>query len=68
MIFTKMELEGAYTIEIEKIEDERGFFARTWDKNKFEELGLESKLIQCSVSFNKKKRNVTWNAFPETPI
>ena len=32
MKFTKTKLEGVYVIDIEKIEDERGFFARTWDK------------------------------------
>jgi dTDP-4-dehydrorhamnose 3,5-epimerase len=32
MIFKETKLRGAYTIEIEKKEDERGFFARIWDK------------------------------------
>ena len=31
MIFTELELQDAYVIESEKLEDERGFFARTWD-------------------------------------
>jgi len=55
MIFSETKLKGAYIIEIEKQEDERGFFARTWDAKKFEELGLNPKLVQCSISFNKKK-------------
>jgi dTDP-4-dehydrorhamnose 3,5-epimerase len=55
MIFNKTEFNGVYIIELEKKTDERGFFARAWDKKKFEEHGLNSKLIQCNISFNKKK-------------
>ena len=57
MNLTKLE-SGAYIIDIEKIEDERGFFARMWDKNIFKELGLDSDLIQGNISYNKKKRNI----------
>jgi len=55
MIFTKTKLEGAYIIEIEKHNDERGFFARTWDVNEFKNHSLNSNLVQCNLSFNKKK-------------
>ena len=55
MIFTETKLNGVFVIDLEKIEDERGFFARTWDQKKFEERDLNPKLVQCSISFNKKK-------------
>lgn len=55
MKFTKTKLEGVYVIDIEKIEDERGFFARTWDKDIFTELGLDSENVQCNISYNKNK-------------
>jgi len=55
MIFTETELTGAYIIEIEKLEDERGFFARAWDKNIFKKNGLNPDLVQCDISFNKIK-------------
>ena len=55
MIFTETKLYGAYIIEIEKSEDERGFFARTWDKKIFQKNRLGSKVVQCNISFNKKK-------------
>ena len=55
MIFTETELSGAYIIELEKIEDHRGFFSRIWDRKVFEEKGLDSKIIQSSISFNKKR-------------
>ena len=55
MKFTKTKLEGVYIIDIEKIEDERGFFARVWDKDVFTELGLDSDNVQCNISYNKNK-------------
>jgi dTDP-4-dehydrorhamnose 3,5-epimerase len=55
MIFVETELKGAYLIELEKIEDHRGFFARTWCQEEFSRHGLNSRLVQCSVSFNKRK-------------
>ena len=54
MKFIETKLKGSFIIEIEKIEDERGFFARTWDQKKFKDIDLDSKLSQCSISFNKK--------------
>jgi dTDP-4-dehydrorhamnose 3,5-epimerase len=55
MIFTETKLKGSFIIELEKYEDARGFFARSWDQKQFEENGLNSKLVQCNISFNKKK-------------
>ena len=73
MIFSETKLTGAYVIDIEKIEDERGFFARTWDKKKFLEMGLESEFVQFSISKNSKKntfRGMHYQAKPyeETKI
>ena len=67
MIFTEVNLKGVYLIEIEKIEDERGFFARSWDQKKFEEYGLNSKLVQCNISFNKKKGTIRGMHYQELP-
>jgi len=55
MNFKELELKGAYIIAPKKVEDERGFFARMWDKKIFEEKNLNSNLVQCNISFNKKK-------------
>jgi len=55
MIFTETTLKGAFVIELEKNEDERGFFARTFCRKEFEEHGLNPRIVQCNVSFNKKK-------------
>jgi dTDP-4-dehydrorhamnose 3,5-epimerase len=54
MIFEETPLKGAYVIEIERLEDSRGFFARTWCQREFESHKLNPRLVQCSLSFNKK--------------
>jgi dTDP-4-dehydrorhamnose 3,5-epimerase len=55
LIFSETKLKGAFVIDLEKLEDERGFFGRLWDKKEFEIRRLDSDLVQCSTSFNKKK-------------
>ena len=68
MKFSETKLSGAFVIEIEKIEDERGFFARIWDNNEFKKQGLSSKLMQCSVSFNKNKGTLRGMHFQKEPF
>lgn len=58
MIFTETKLKGMFIIELEKHKDERGFFARTWDQKKISEFGLNPKIVQCNISFNKKKGTI----------
>ncbi len=55
MIFTETKLKGAFIIELERLEDERGFFARTWCQKEFEAHNLNYRLFQANISFNKKK-------------
>ena len=55
MIFTETKLRGALIIEPERLEDERGFFARTFDQKEFEAHGLNPRVMQCNTSFNKKE-------------
>lgn len=55
MIFKETNLNGAYIIEPERLEDERGFFARTWCQREFQEHGLNPRLVQCNISFNHKR-------------
>ena len=55
MIFNETELRDAYVIEPERIDDERGFFARSWCEREFRAHGLDDRIVQCNISFNKKK-------------
>lgn len=50
-----MALPGVWQVDIEPVEDERGFFARTWCRREFSERGLAAELAQCSVSYNRTK-------------
>lgn len=68
MIFSETKLKGAFLIEPERKEDHRGFFARTWCQQEFEDHGLNSKLVQCSVSFNKKKGTLRGMHFQIAPF
>ena len=55
MIFTETPLVGAYIIDLERTEDERGFFARTFCHEEFKAHGLNLQVVQCNISFNTKK-------------
>jgi dTDP-4-dehydrorhamnose 3,5-epimerase len=55
MKFTETKLKGAYIIDIKPFVDERGFFARAWCQNEFEEHGLTTRVAQANISFNHKK-------------
>jgi len=55
LIFEETRLKGAYVVDPELRKDSRGFFARTWCVNEFEEHGLNPRLVQCNISFNQKK-------------
>ncbi len=67
MKFQEVPLNGAYLIELEPIQDERGYFARSWCQKEFEKKGLVSNVVQCNISFNKKKgtlRGLHYQVFP----
>lgn len=55
MIFVETKLKGAFIIELERVADERGYFARTFCRKEFEDHGMNPNLVQCNISFNKKK-------------
>jgi dTDP-4-dehydrorhamnose 3,5-epimerase len=55
MIFRETTIAGVWIIEPERHEDERGFFARTWDTEEFAQRGLNARLAQCSISFNRRR-------------
>jgi len=55
MLFTQAKLKGAYSIELEKRADERGFFARAWCQKEFQAHNLISQFVQCDVSWNQSK-------------
>jgi dTDP-4-dehydrorhamnose 3,5-epimerase len=52
VIFTETRLAGAYVVDVERHEDERGFFARTFCQHEFEDHGLKPVIAQANVAFN----------------
>ena len=68
MKFIEAYLSGSYTIKLDKIEDERGFFARSWCKKEFEKYGLNSEIVQCNISFNKKRGTIRGMHYQESPF
>jgi dTDP-4-dehydrorhamnose 3,5-epimerase len=67
LIFKPTELPGAFVIEPQRHSDLRGHFARTYCEKEFADRGLESRVSQCSVSFNRRKgtlRGMHYQAAP----
>jgi dTDP-4-dehydrorhamnose 3,5-epimerase len=53
MQFTETTLQGAFVVDIEQHEDERGFFARSWCAREFRDQHLNPCVVQCDVSWNR---------------
>ncbi len=67
MHFVALEIPGAWRIEPERLADARGFFARTFCARQFAARGLETALVQCSISYNHRKgtlRGMHYQAAP----
>jgi dTDP-4-dehydrorhamnose 3,5-epimerase len=67
MRFDELCLGGAFLIEAERKEDERGFFARSWCCREFESHGICCDWVQCNISFNKQRgtlRGLHYQAAP----
>jgi dTDP-4-dehydrorhamnose 3,5-epimerase len=68
MIFKETMLKGAFLIDLEPHVDERGFFARTFCVDEFQAQGLNARMVQCSISFNKARgtlRGMHWQTPPQ---
>jgi dTDP-4-dehydrorhamnose 3,5-epimerase len=68
MIFKETKIKGAYLIDLEKNEDERGFFARSFCLQEFKEHGIDFNIAQCNISFNKKKGTLRGMHYQSTPF
>lgn len=67
MKFHKTKFPGVMEIHLEPNPDERGFLARTWCQREFGDHGLNTRLVQCSISLNVRKgtlRGIHWQAAP----
>ncbi len=67
MIFNELPLKGAYTIDLEKREDDRGFFARFYCKEEYIKEGLNNKIVQMNTTLSKEKGTVRGLHFQYPP-
>jgi len=67
MVFVETKLDGACLVKLEPYEDERGFFALSWSEKEFASRGLESRLVECNGSFNRKKGTLRGMHYQEAP-
>ena len=67
MTFRETVIEGVWVVEPERYEDERGFFARTWDLEEFGRRGLGGRLVQCSISFNRRRGTLRGMHYQSAP-
>ncbi len=67
MIFIETELKGAHIIELERREDNRGFFARTWCQQEFAAHGLAARIVQVNLSYNHSRGTLRGMHFQTAP-
>ncbi len=52
MKITPVDLQGSYLVDVDRMEDSRGFFARLWCKQEFQQYGIDMEVVQVSISHN----------------
>jgi len=67
MVFTETKLGGAYVIDLERHEDNRGFFARTFCQHEFEDHGLKPVIAQANLAFNRSRGTLRGMHFQYPP-
>jgi len=69
--FVATAIPGCWMIEQDRLADERGYFARTWCTSELAQHGLEPRLVQCSVSYNRQRgtlRGLHYQAPPRAEV
>ena len=67
MKLVETRLKDAFIVEAERFEDERGYFARNWSLREFEAAGLDTRFVECNVSFNRRKGTLRGMHYQEAP-
>jgi dTDP-4-dehydrorhamnose 3,5-epimerase len=68
VIFTETKLQGAFILELDKREDDRGFFARSWCQKEFQAHHLNPRIVQCNISFNRMKGTLRGMHYQAAPL
>ena len=67
MKLSETEVDGAFVVDIERIEDERGYFARIWDDEEFAAAGMNVPWQQANVAFNRSAATLRGLHFQRPP-
>jgi dTDP-4-dehydrorhamnose 3,5-epimerase len=67
MIFQETSIPGAFIIDIEAREDDRGFFARAWCRREFETRGLMGRIEQVNIAHNRRRHTLRGLHFQAPP-
>ncbi len=67
MIFAETKLKGAFLIEPQRLQDDRGFFARTWCQREAQAAGICVEWVQCNISLSFKKGTLRGMHFQADP-
>lgn len=67
MRFTPTVLKGSYLVDLQRLEDERGFFARAWCRREFEHHGLQADFVQSNVGFSHRRGTVRGMHYQRPP-
>jgi len=55
MRFISTKLDGVHIVELDRLTDERGFFARVWCPHEFAEHGLNSRVAQSNIGYSERR-------------
>lgn len=67
MKFTETDLAGAFVIDLEPHDDDRGFFARSFCQHEFGDHGLKPVIAQANLAYNRSKGTVRGMHFQIPP-
>jgi dTDP-4-dehydrorhamnose 3,5-epimerase len=67
MLFTELELPGAFIVAPERRVDQRGHFARTFCRDEFAAHGLTGDFVQCNTSYNARRGTLRGMHFQHPP-
>jgi dTDP-4-dehydrorhamnose 3,5-epimerase len=67
MRFTQTPIPGAVVVDLERHDDERGFFARVWDPDEFAAADLNPGLAQASLSRSTRAGTLRGMHFQRAP-
>ncbi len=67
MTFTELALPGAFLVDIQRMTDERGFFARGWCRREFEGRGLSADFVQMNIGFSPRRGTLRGMHFQVEP-